>query len=395
MELDFLPSPVEDRPGLLVRDPFQFSDVTLIIPPPLIELLSLFDGQRTVEEAHQLVFQATGELRAGEMIDHLLDALDQAGFLRNGRFDELREARMRAFAEAETRPAAHAGASYPEEAEELSGWLERQAIAAAGDGNPLGIAAPHASPEGGWGCYREAYRALPASYADRTFVILGTSHYGEPEAFGLTRKPFVTPFGNAVTATDLVDEIAARAPRATRMEDYCHSIEHSIEFQVVFLQSLFGAGVKVLPILCGPFARSLGQGGLPEDDDGVHEFFDALGELHAREGKRLCWLLGIDMAHMGRRYGDEFVATAHTDAMLEVGARDKERIARLTAGDARGFWDLVQPNQDDLKWCGSSPLYTFLRAVPEARAEMRAYEQWNIDEESVVSFAGLEFRAPA
>ena len=42
--LDFMPSPLENKPGLLIRDPFQFSDATLIIPPPLIECLEFFDG---------------------------------------------------------------------------------------------------------------------------------------------------------------------------------------------------------------------------------------------------------------------------------------------------------------------------------------------------------------
>ena len=56
------------------------------------------------------------------------------------------------------------------------------------------------------------------------------------------------------------------------------------------------------------------------------------------------------------------------------------------------FWDLVQPHHDDLKWCGSSPLYTFMRAVPQARGELLRYQQWNIDPQSVVSFAGMAFR---
>jgi hypothetical protein len=52
---------------------------------------------------------------------------------------------------------------------------------------------------------------------------------------------------------------------------------------------------------------------------------------------------------------------------------------------------LVREKRDDLKWCGSAPFYTFLRAVPQARGELLRYEQWNIDERSVVSFAGLSF----
>jgi hypothetical protein len=51
----------------------------------------------------------------------------------------------------------------------------------------------------------------------------------------------------------------------------------------------------------------------------------------------------------------------------------------------------VQENHDDLKWCGSSPFYTFLKTAPDARGELLRYEQWNIDERSVVSFAGMAF----
>ncbi len=147
----------------------------------------------------------------------------------------------------------------------------------------------------------------------------------------------------------------------------------------------------MLPVLCGSFGRSIYNGGQPEDDEGVRRFLGTLGEIAAREEKRLFWVLGIDMAHMGSRYGDDLIAHAGRDEMKEVEARDARRIARMIDGDARGFWDLVKENQDDLKWCGSSPIYTFLKAVPQARGQLRRYEQWNIDEQSVVSFAGISF----
>ena len=79
--------------------------------------------------------------------------------------------------------------------------------------------------------------------------------------------------------------------------------------------------------------------------------------------------------------------------MAEVEQRDRVRIQRMESGDARGFWDLVQQNQDDVKWCGSAPIYTFLKAVPQARGELLGYQQWNIDEASVVSFAGMRFHS--
>jgi predicted class III extradiol MEMO1 family dioxygenase len=78
---------------------------------------------------------------------------------------------------------------------------------------------------------------------------------------------------------------------------------------------------------------------------------------------------------------------------LAVEKRDRARLERIAAGDGPGFWELVAENgDDDLRWCGSSPIYTFLRAVPEARGKMLRYDQWNIDEQSVVSFAAMSFR---
>jgi AmmeMemoRadiSam system protein B len=153
-----------------------------------------------------------------------------------------------------------------------------------------------------------------------------------------------------------------------------------------------GANVKVLPILCGSYAQSVYRGGKPEDNDGVKRFLDALAELRGREGDRLFWILGVDMAHMGARYQDRFECRAGEGVMQNVADRDDQRIGRINALDAEGFWALVQERHDDLKWCGSSPFYTFLKTAPKATGELLRYEQWNIDDRSVVSFAGMAFR---
>jgi AmmeMemoRadiSam system protein B len=396
LNLDFMPSPLEDRPGLLIRDPFQYSDATLILPPPLISCLEFYDGEHTDLDVKEMIVRVTGDIQAASVEGHLTSTLSSAGFLEDEAYERLRDERHRQFAENPSRSSAHAGSAYPEEPQSLEltmrRYMDSERNGSPGDARPIGIAAPHVSPEGGWQSYQAAYSCLDSHGTDPVFVILGTSHYGQPERFGLTRKPFVTPFGEARTETRLVDELAARAGDAVVMEDYCHAVEHSIEFQVIFLQHLYGASVRILPVLCGAFAHSIYLGGKPEQDDGVHAFLDSLGEIAAREGERLCWVLGVDMAHIGRRYGDALSAEADSGEMLVVAGRDRQRIDCMSAGDADGFWQLVQENRDDLKWCGSSPIYTFLRAVPGVRGKLERYQQWNIDSESVVSFAGMTFR---
>jgi MEMO1 family protein len=393
LNLDFSPSPDPSRPGLYIRDPYHYSDATLLVPPPLVQALECFDGQQSELDLRSELVRITGEIQVGDLEKHLYDSLDEAGFLENERYREMKGRREREFAQEGTREAAFAGTAYPEDRNYLGSLLNSRIGGTNGRNSAIGIAAPHASPEGAWNTYRAAYQALPSREDGnaRVFVILGTSHYGAPDRFGLTRKNFTTPFGEAQTETSMVDELEHSAAEAIRMEDYCHAVEHSIEFQIVFLQYLYGPRVKVLPILCGPFVKSVYEGGMPEQNAAVGQFFDTLGNLSAREGKRLFWILGIDMAHMGMRYGDPLRATANVGEMLAIEGRDKERIREINSGNLAGYWQLIQENHDDLKWCGSSPLYTFLKTNPGRTGELLDYHQWQIDPHSVVTFGAMRF----
>jgi AmmeMemoRadiSam system protein B len=394
MDLDFLPSPVPDRPGLMIRDPYRYSDATLIVPPALVGCLQCFDGRQTELDLRSALVELTGDLKVSELERHLRQTLSQAGFFDDDVYRRLRDAQHAAFARAARREPSHAGAAYPDDAPALRAKIEEFLADAQGPGTAklAGIAAPHVSPEGGRRCYGAAYAALGPEYGERVFVVLGTSHYGEPERFGLTRKPFVTPLGETQTDAALVGRLAAAGGPAVKMEDYCHAVEHSIEFQVIFLQHRFGPGVRIVPILCGPFAQALEGRAKPDSDPAVRQFLDALGDLAAREGERLFWVLGIDMAHMGRRYGDPFAVRAHTGRMAGVEEADRERIELAAAGDADGFWAAVGRDGDPLKWCGSAALFTFLRAAPLARGELLDYRQWNIDEQSAVTFGAIAFQ---
>ena len=363
-DLDVMPSPLPEQPGLLIRDPFRYSETTLVIPPLLARCLVCFDGAQDESDLRATLARLTGQVAVADIAKRLVAALRDAGFLDDDRFAELRAAREREFAAAAERTAAHAGSGYPEErpalTRRLRGYFNGTPAGKprrdAGDGPAAtrGIAAPHVSPEGGSASYAAAYRALDPADGERVFVVLGTSHYGEPDRFGLTRKPFATPFGATTTDGRLVSTLARAA---------------------------------------GPAA-----GKPPEASDGVARFVDALGDLAAREGDRLFFVLGVDMTHIGRRYGDPLRARAGVGPLLEVQTRDRARIARLEAGDAGGFWELVRdggtPEQgfDPLKWCGSAPFYTLHRALPHARGTLLHYEQWNIDEESVVTFGAIALR---
>src|SRR5258705_7075189 len=91
MTLDFIPSPFEDKPGLVIRDPFHFSNATLIVPPPLIECLEFFDGEHSALDLRAHLVHITGNLQAGELESNLLTSLSDAGFLEDDSFARRRQ----------------------------------------------------------------------------------------------------------------------------------------------------------------------------------------------------------------------------------------------------------------------------------------------------------------
>src|SRR5690242_127260 len=109
-----MPSPVEDRPGLLIRDSLRYSDTVMIIPPQLVECLGCFDGLQTELDLRAMLVRITGDLDVGELEKQLIDALARSGFLEDENLAAMKEKSKRSFAEARVREASHAGSAYPE-----------------------------------------------------------------------------------------------------------------------------------------------------------------------------------------------------------------------------------------------------------------------------------------
>src|ERR1700722_1300323 len=122
-----MPSPVEDRPGLLIRDSFRYSDSVLIIPPPMVACLACFDGQQTQLDLRAMLVKATGDLQVGEIEEQLIEVLSRSGFLENEVFLEMKQQREREFADSPVRLPSHAGSAFPahrgEVRETMNEWV--------------------------------------------------------------------------------------------------------------------------------------------------------------------------------------------------------------------------------------------------------------------------------
>ena len=393
--------PVEQDGERLIalRDPSGFTEQVVLLPIPALDIVSLFDGERSMAEIHDVISGRHGEQAPGlEDIARFAARLDEAGFLDSPLFASRRRRIEEAWLASPSRPAAHAGGAYAGDADLLRSQIDGFFVHPDGPGLPApraapqrlrGLIAPHIDFHRGGPTYAWAYRELLERADADLFVILGTCHGGMADPFAVTLKPYDTPLGAAETDRVFFEALQRRYGHDLRTSETAHRSEHSIEFQVVMLRRLLGdRPFTVLPVLASFLHEAVWNGGEPEADPRVPRFLDALGESIAGSDRKLCVIAGVDLAHVGPRFGD---AVPNTEAVLERVAReDRKMLEPVEAGDAAAFYGSVAADGDSRRICGLSPIYAFLRALPGARGEILRYSQ-SPDPQGAVSFCAAAF----
>jgi AmmeMemoRadiSam system protein B len=208
--------------------------------------------------------------------------------------------------------------------------------------------------------------------------------------FSLTEKDYETPFGRVGTDLDVVRGLRQAGGAAVAQDDFAHRSEHSIEFQVIFLQHLLTRkDFRIVPILCGSAQGSLAEYSRRAYREVAGPFLKRLTEaLAAGPGESLL-LAGVDLCHVGPKFGHEMPA-----AYLESQAKnhDKTLLEHLTQMDADGFWETSRSVNDRYNVCGFSALACLLEVVPPCRGVVLNYDMWHeAQTQSAVSFAAAAF----
>lgn len=382
-----------------LRDPSGFAEQVLLLPLPALDIVSLFDGERSVTEIHEVVRLRHGLSAPGpEDIARFAERLDEAGFLDSPGFSARRRVIEAAWLGSPSRPAAHAGGAYAGNPEALRSQIDGFFVHSDGPGLPgpvrgmpklRGLIAPHIDFHRGGPIYAWAYRALLERSDADLFVILGTCHAGMADPFAATLKAYDTPLGAAEVDRDFFEALSRRYGHDLLASETAHRSEHSIEFQAVMLQRLLGGRpFTVLPVLASFLHEAVWARGEAEADPRVPAFLDALGETTAASGRRVCVIAGVDLAHVGPRFGD---AEQNTPAFLDrIASDDRTMLDTVTASDPAAFFASVTADGDSRRICGLSPIYAFLRALPGSRGELLRYAQWP-DPQGAVSFCAAAF----
>ena len=151
---------------------------------------------------------------------------------------------------------------------------------------------------------------------------------------------------------------------------------------------LGGRPFTILPVLASFLHEAVWTGDEAEADPRVPHFLDALGETIAGSARKVCVIAGVDLAHVGPRFGD---AAQNTAASLDRVAReDRRMLEAVTASEPGAFFASVAADGDSRRICGLSPIYAFLRALPGSRGELLRYTQWP-DPQGAVTYCAAAF----
>jgi AmmeMemoRadiSam system protein B len=382
---------------IVLTCPLGITEKPLVLVSAVGPLLGGFNGDKSIEELAQ-DFARVGVQRS--LIDELIKLLDDHLFLENDRFLLAKEKSSNDFLNAPMRPAALAGLTYsnnPQElAKDIDSFLSANPLTEKSSSSaPLAtLISPHIDYRRGGTCYGRAYQYLKGDEAD-IYILIGTSHQYSELMFHLTKKDFISPLGPLPCDRTFVESIASRyGEKRSFADEILHRKEHSLELQIPFI-SRVKPGATIVPILVGGFQNMVQSGKLPEETALYDDFVSAVCEtikLANKQGRYVSFIAGVDMAHVGKHFGDQNSLTP--DFMETVRRRDADYLEAISFADKKRLFNHIAEDNDARKICGFPTMYTILDIVERLhwKLDCTVYDyQQAIDYSSdcAVTFAAL------
>ena len=392
-DIELLPTSYQGTRAVLVRDSLGLIKKPIILQGETMEFLSLIDGKKNIRDFQlELIRRKGGVFVSSEEVEKVLLELDSAFLLDSERYRKERERIIAEYSLLEVRTAFNAGRSYPDDPEELRSYLDSFFCKKTEDSPPIkareivALISPHIDLEAGKKVYAKAYQAIRNS-APRRIILLGTGHSLHESFLSLTEKDFETPLGRVKTDKDCVRKLKEGGDKVISPSDIAHRSEHSLEFQLIFLQSLFGSDFSLVPVLCGSFHKVLEQFSRPLEIPGMDNFLRAL-RLYVEENISDTLLVaGVDFSHIGPKFGHSQQALS---MLIETKDHDKLLIDAICKGNVEDFWAESRRTSGRYNVCGFSAIACLLEIIVSARGHLLDYDFLQEEPtQSAVSFAAI------
>lgn len=395
--LQFSPIKKGEEQYIVLWDPSGLSKEKLVLPLNYFFIIQHFDGDHSLQEIGALYLKRFGEFLMPAKVEQLVGDLEAKLFLEGDRTEGAKAQARHAYREAAVRPAGFAGKSYEADRgqlkQQIDGFFSSQEgpdfKPSANKGKLIkGLVVPTYELRQAGPIYAWAYKELQEAQQPDVLVIIGTAHAGLEGLFALTDKDFETPLGIVPVDHAIMDRLKALVPEYFE-EDMAHLSEHSIEFQLPFVQTNTGASatIPIVPILSSFSAMSLSD---PSVRASVERLLAALREAISASGKTVCIIAAGELAHLGMRYGD---SAPPTDFSFHRAMQyDLEMLKYVEDLKAEEFAGYIQKEKDQRRISAFSPIYCLLRLIEAEKGQVLRYDRGITDQyNSTVTYASMAF----
>jgi AmmeMemoRadiSam system protein B len=266
-----------------------------------------------------------------------------------------------------------AGRFYPMDRDELRNSIESCFTHPLGPGKPSGctgerrisaVVCPHA----GYSCSgmnaAHSFKAIAEDGLPEAYVLIGPDHYGIPYNVVMCGEEYLTPLGPC----KIHGEIAAKMREYIPDDPRAHTMEHSIEVEVPFLQYI-DTDPHIVPIIMGD-----------QDIRSARRLSEQIAA--ACKGHDVVIIASSDMAHYVPK---------------DVGLRLNTLVMdRLVAKDMEGMYNEVMSKR--ITVCGYGPIATAVMAArPESIEVLKYSDSWDstgYDPTSVVGYMSAKMTRP-
>jgi len=395
---------LQNSPMILLEDPEHFSPAPLVVPDndAMIFILACLNGDHTPRDIQADFMRNFGALLMSEQLDSIIEKLDKNYFLDNDNFRAFSEGVIKDYLKSRVRKSFHAGSTYPVEKEDVAELLDSilaegkpypQETAQETPACPRAIIAPHIDFFRGERVYGSVYKCLTDCLPPDLIVILGTLHEPVASRFIFTKKNFQTPLGLAETDLEILGALEdIIPPNELYGDEFSHRAEHSIEFQVLWLQYIYRqtGPITILPILCSSLGDYVESGKSPAEDEDYMRFPRALKKVLAENDRQVLFVVGADFSHIGPAFGDPEMLS--NPFLLETRSEDQRILEAISNADEEQFFSIIAGQNDRYRVCGLPPVYALLKMMEDAKGTVVDYDQ-SVDEQGTtsVSFAGVVF----
>jgi hypothetical protein len=342
----------------------------------------------------EMMSRQGGRLIFQTEIESFLNQLDKAYLLDSDLFRERMQKIREEFGGAAKRAFVHGGKCYDTNPWRLSQFIEEVENTLPPDDEQglkhiCGILSPHIDIQVAQRTYVGAYRPLKGRSYDLV-ILLGVNHNPQDGLYSVSEKNYLTPYGELPADRDLVRDLREKLPKGTlSSDDFGHKMEHSIEFQTLFIHHYLKNSTPIVPILCGSLHEFILGGENLFGDERYQAMLAALRDvIQRKEGKVLC-VAGVDFAHVGLKFGDTLPANA---LLPRTRSNDERILSFLLQGETEKIFENAVETRDQYKICGLPAIILLSDLLQNSHRRLTSYETY--DEavtQSAVTYASILF----